>query len=332
MDQRTPNTHKHLEEQIHENLKNITRLSLAPSKRRCDNEDPPPPLPSDSNLSKKKRHDSGASSSSQPPAPQSSAWKKSDTRDTYSSSSKQQSGHHSEQPVEDIPMPDTASLSDLEDTDSDHLLKIKPRIGKKKLSKTDLEGPAYKVAKAFHENNISLNSYEEWSPNCCTDQLIGGPLGQVTIQLQFFFNKDLEYLVSGDKGRRLRVNVSMILVLLMVSLTGGSSANNFTSQDTVPPLIVAKSDLICGFLVLSVSRLMKDTETEVHKFSDGTLQRILDKLDHMVKDFKLYEYNKGMETRIWSEDDRRRSKDFMEVIERRLKIKRIFRSIKSFVG
>ncbi|GJU28172.1 hypothetical protein Tco_1166793 [Tanacetum coccineum] len=67
-------------------------------------------------------------------------------------------------------------------------------------------------------------------------------------------------------------------------------------------------------------------------FSDDTLNRILEKLDHMVKDFKLYEYNKGMEIRIWSEDDRRRSKDFMEVIERRLKIQRIFRSLESFVG
>ncbi|GKE99772.1 hypothetical protein Tco_0023123, partial [Tanacetum coccineum] len=73
-------------------------------------------------------------------------------------------------------------------------------------------------------------------------------------------------------------------------------------------------------------------ETEVHKFSDGTLNRILEKLDHMVKDFKLYEYNKGMEIRIWSKDDRRRSKDFMEVINRRLKIRRIFRSLESFVG
>ncbi|GJX87477.1 hypothetical protein Tco_0339491 [Tanacetum coccineum] len=73
-------------------------------------------------------------------------------------------------------------------------------------------------------------------------------------------------------------------------------------------------------------------ETKVHKFSHGTLNRILDKLDHMVKDFKLYEYNPGMATRIWSEDDRRRSKDFMEVIERRLKIRRIFKSLKSFVG
>ncbi|GJY76030.1 hypothetical protein Tco_0481146 [Tanacetum coccineum] len=73
-------------------------------------------------------------------------------------------------------------------------------------------------------------------------------------------------------------------------------------------------------------------ETEVHKFSDGRLNRILDKLDHMVKDFKLFKYNPGMEIRIWSEDDRRRSKEFMEVIERRLKIRRIFRSLKSFVG
>ncbi|GKF59587.1 hypothetical protein Tco_0176373, partial [Tanacetum coccineum] len=40
-------------------------------------------------------------------------------------------------------------------------------------------------------------------------------------------------------------------------------------------------------------------ETEVHKFSDVTLNRILDKLDHMVK-------------------------DFIEVIERRHKIRRIF--------
>ncbi|GKB57956.1 hypothetical protein Tco_0914142 [Tanacetum coccineum] len=73
-------------------------------------------------------------------------------------------------------------------------------------------------------------------------------------------------------------------------------------------------------------------ETEVHKFSDGTLNRILDKMDHMVKDFKLFKYNPGMTTRIWSEDDRRRSKDFMEVIERRLKIQRIFKSLESFVS
>ncbi|GJS74445.1 reverse transcriptase domain-containing protein [Tanacetum coccineum] len=61
---------------------------------------------------------------------------------------------------------------------------------------------------------------------------------------------------------------------------------------------------------------------ELHKFSDGTLTRVMEKLDQMVKDFHLYEYNKGMETRKWSEDDKRRSKDFITAIEKRLQIRK----------
>ncbi|GJX94680.1 hypothetical protein Tco_0349266 [Tanacetum coccineum] len=69
---------------------------------------------------------------------------------------------------------------------------------------------------------------------------------------------------------------------------------------------------------------------ELHKFSDRTLTRVMEKLDHIVKDFHLFEYNKGMETRKWSEDDKRRSKDFITAIEKRLQIRRIYRSLESF--
>ncbi|GJU37485.1 hypothetical protein Tco_1185839 [Tanacetum coccineum] len=71
-------------------------------------------------------------------------------------------------------------------------------------------------------------------------------------------------------------------------------------------------------------------ETEVHKFSDGTLTRILEKLDYMVKDYELLKYNPGMESRVWTEDDKRRSQEFIKLTKRRLKIRRIFRSLKSF--
>ncbi|GJT96708.1 hypothetical protein Tco_1092226 [Tanacetum coccineum] len=72
---------------------------------------------------------------------------------------------------------------------------------------------------------------------------------------------------------------------------------------------------------------------ELHKFSDGTLTRVMEKLDHMVKDFHLFEYNKGMESRKWSEDDKRRSQDFITAIEKRLQIiEERFRSLESFVG
>ncbi|GKF53370.1 hypothetical protein Tco_0160280 [Tanacetum coccineum] len=62
---------------------------------------------------------------------------------------------------------------------------------------------------------------------------------------------------------------------------------------------------------------------ELHKFSDGTLKRVMEKLDQMVKDFHLWK---------WSEDDKRRSKDFIIAIEKTLQIRRIYRSLESFVG
>ncbi|GJW82476.1 hypothetical protein Tco_0146451 [Tanacetum coccineum] len=62
-------------------------------------------------------------------------------------------------------------------------------------------------------------------------------------------------------------------------------------------------------------------ETKVHKFSDGTLIRILKKLDFMVKDYELFKFNSGMEHRIWSKDDKWRSQEFIKLIERWLKIR-----------
>nr|GEV08890.1 reverse transcriptase domain-containing protein [Tanacetum cinerariifolium] len=45
------------------------------------------------------------------------------------------------------------------------------RIGKKKLSKSDLEGPAFKVVKSFHENIISLQFQIEECQRLLTDQV-----------------------------------------------------------------------------------------------------------------------------------------------------------------
>ncbi|GJZ75161.1 hypothetical protein Tco_0639626 [Tanacetum coccineum] len=72
-------------------------------------------------------------------------------------------------------------------------------------------------------------------------------------------------------------------------------------------------------------------ENEVLKFIDDTLTRILEKLDHTVEGFRLFKFNPGMENRIWSEYDKR-SKEFIEVIERWLKIRRIFRNLEGFVS
>ncbi|GKA33596.1 hypothetical protein Tco_0720025 [Tanacetum coccineum] len=77
-------------------------------------------------------------------------------------------------------------------------------------------------------------------------------------------------------------------------------------------------------------KMMRDSE--VHKFSNGTLTRIMEKLDFMVKDYEIFKFNPGMERRIWIRDEKKRNQEFIKLIEKRLKIRRIFRSLESFVS
>ncbi|GJY20470.1 hypothetical protein Tco_0393036 [Tanacetum coccineum] len=331
------------------------------------------------------------------------------------------------------------------------------RIRKKKLSKADLEGSTFKVVRPFHDNIISLQFQMEECHLLLTDQVdlvnpkghqvvldmskplpLGGPPGQVTIQTQYFFNKDLEYLVSGDKGRRSALSISKLKaaqyldfrlklvpslwieseceydisasyeishwwfkrkefyitrhsapsdsstvrshmwILSVVSLktyeryrynflkeivlrradykeykiseadfknlhpndfedlylrhlqgqlnhlSGADKVHLFNAVNLWIRNSIIRNEWKIYYTIVSKPRavIYRDRndqkkmmqETEVHKFSDGTLNRILDKLDHMVKDFKLFKYNLGMETRIWSENDRRRSNEFIENI------------------
>nr|GFA79075.1 hypothetical protein [Tanacetum cinerariifolium] len=69
------------------------------------------------------------------------------------------------------------------------------RRGITELKSQDLEGPAYELVKVFI-----------W----IKPQPLGGPHGQVTIQSDFFFNKDLEYLRYGSKGRRPALSISKL--------------------------------------------------------------------------------------------------------------------------
>ncbi|GKC07381.1 hypothetical protein Tco_0998991 [Tanacetum coccineum] len=71
---------------------------------------------------------------------------------------------------------------------------------------------------------------------------------------------------------------------------------------------------------------------EIHKFSDGTLQQIDEALDYRVKEFWINRTNPGMNARFWTKKDVDRSKVFMFAIQKRLKTRRIFRNLESFVG
>ncbi|GJY66178.1 hypothetical protein Tco_0468416 [Tanacetum coccineum] len=214
-------------------------------KRRRDDQDPPPPPP-DSDLSKRRRHDTGASGSSQPPAPYSSSWKKSDTRDAPSSSVKQQSGPHDEQPVEDMPILDSANISDSEDTEDDRPATLEPAWVIPTSHVPDAENNwANALAttyQALTENSLlvktgDMRTFINWycqkmgktklTQADLEDQIdwvnpegdqvridiskplpLGGPPGHVTIQTKFFFNHDLDYLRYGSKESGQALSIS----------------------------------------------------------------------------------------------------------------------------
>nr|GFA83985.1 hypothetical protein [Tanacetum cinerariifolium] len=85
-------------------------------------------------------------------------------------------------------------------------------------------GHAFELVKVFHPNVIHLQYQIEECHKLLTDSMddsilrhnvskplpLGGPPGQVTIQSDFFFNKDLEYLRYGSKGSRHALSISKI--------------------------------------------------------------------------------------------------------------------------
>nr|GEY93896.1 histone deacetylase 14 [Tanacetum cinerariifolium] len=96
------------------------------------------------------------------------------------------------------------------------------RRGITELKPQDLEGLAFEIVKVFYPDVIHLQYQMEECHKLLTDSMddsilrhnvskplpLGGPPGQVKIQSDFFFNKDLEYLRYDSKGSRPALSIS----------------------------------------------------------------------------------------------------------------------------
>nr|GFC05620.1 hypothetical protein [Tanacetum cinerariifolium] len=63
-----------------------------------------------------------------------------------------------------------------------------------------------------------------------------------------------------------------------------------------------------------------------------TMHLIDEALDYRVKEFKVNRLNPGLNTRFWTRKDVDKSKEFIFAIPKRLKTRRIFRNLESFVS
>ncbi|GJY46387.1 hypothetical protein Tco_0435450 [Tanacetum coccineum] len=303
------------------------------------------------------------------------------------------------------------------------------------LTQKDLEGPAFEIVKVFHPDVIHLQYQMEECHKLLTDQVddailrynvskplpLGGPRGQVTIQSNFFFNKDLEYLRYGCNGIRPALSISKkkaayyldvgleqmvpdqmwieeeckYIIVAMYGIShwwfqrqrfyidkhtskGDRRAvrtymrvlsvvrievfslygydymkkivlrhlNHLPPEDkkilTTAVNLWTRNLFKHEFTVIDSPRAVTFRDkygvqmimrfNEIHKFSDGTLQQIDEALDYWVKEFKVNRMNPGLNTQFWTRKDVDRSKEFMFAIQKRLKTRRIFRNLESFIG
>nr|GEW26844.1 integrase, catalytic region, zinc finger, CCHC-type, peptidase aspartic, catalytic [Tanacetum cinerariifolium] len=269
----------------------------------------------------------------------------------------QTSASHSEQPVEDVPILDDVNISDLKDTDTAHLSKIKTRhdwlkpipekdrprisklnwiipltnlhvaennwadalaksykdleekkllsktidmrsfikwfwkrIGKKKLRKSDLKGPTFKVVRVFHKNNISLSDFglEELVPSLWIENERHYNISATYTITYWWFNQKDFYITRHNAPPDHREIRSHMWILSITSI------KTFERYDyaLLREILIRRDDHN-----EDRNDQKMQWENKVHKFSDDTLTRVLYKLDHMVKDFRLYQYNLSME--VW---------------------------------
>ncbi|GJS77278.1 hypothetical protein Tco_0727159 [Tanacetum coccineum] len=246
------------------------------------------------------------------------------------------------------------------------------RIRKKKLSKSNLEGPTFKEylvsgdkgrRSALSISKLKAAQYpdfglEELVPSLWIESELRSHMQILSVvslktyeRYGYTFLKEIvlrradykEYKISEADFKNLHPNDFEDLYLLHLHgqlnhLSGADKVYLFNVINLwIRNIIIKKcvEDLQLGIESYQTKLNLTQPDWDAFDFlfkEDYTIVSNPRALDHMVKDFKLFKFNSGMETRIWSEVDRRRSKEFMEVIERRLKIRRIFKSLESFVS
>ncbi|GKD14423.1 hypothetical protein Tco_1198830 [Tanacetum coccineum] len=230
---------------------------------------------------------------------------------------------HSEQSSDDISKQDEGNDSDMEDTDNAHIPKVSTTTWFKPIPESERPatpepefGPfpqmisrnqnitgqnaiptTFKVPGGKQlQGRLDLSNPEghQILRNIYEPLPLGGPPGQVTIQPQFFFNKDLDYLLTGDKERKIALSISKLkaaryldfgLEELVPSLWVESEreydisavygitqlwfrGRNSISTNTVSPLIVKQSDRRCEFSVSVPSQYSRKAQPSAQDRQD----------------------------------------------------------------
>nr|GEW90246.1 retrovirus-related Pol polyprotein from transposon TNT 1-94 [Tanacetum cinerariifolium] len=215
------------------------------------------------------------------------------------------------------------------------------RRGITELKPQDLEGSAFEIIKVFHPNVIHLQYQMEECHKLLTDSVddsilrhnvskplpLGGPPEQM-VPDQIWIEEECQYDIvamhgishwwfqrqrfyidrhtsEGDhRAVRTHMRILSVVKIEVFSMYG---------YNYMKKIVLRRANLNEHVIVERDFKLMKNWTTR-------------------LKEFKINRMNPGLNTRFWTRKDVDRSKAFMFSIQKRLKTRRIFRNLQSFVG
>ncbi|GKE02441.1 hypothetical protein Tco_1390424, partial [Tanacetum coccineum] len=198
---------------------------------------------------------------------------------------------------------------------------------------------AYEVVKVFYPDIIHLQFQIEECHKMLTDQVdwanpegdqvrinvnrplpLGAPPGHVTIQTEFFLNKDLEYLRFSNKGS---------MHVLSISKMKAASYPDFGLELLVPEQMWIED--VCTYDISANEIVLRRADFQEHTIAEKDFKNLYPS-DFEDLNLLLLQDSRNSRSSFWIEKDVTRSKEFITEIERRMKTRSIYRNLECFVG
>nr|GEW58585.1 integrase, catalytic region, zinc finger, CCHC-type, peptidase aspartic, catalytic [Tanacetum cinerariifolium] len=259
---------------------------------------PPPPPPPSTSQSDQSKSTTTPSSSKTAASTEYTTWTTTDTRLMPSVSSIPEDLH-----MDDDTAPDEqVHLSDDEDIENAHIPKVHLQQNWWKPLEEDrpvTPKPAWSIPSSglpVPTNNWAYALASTYTP----------PPENSLLAHRFYIDK---HTSKGDR-RAIRTHIRILSVVRI-------EVFSMYGYDYMKKIILYRADL---------------NELSIAKETSNICTQIDEALDYRVKEFKVNRMNSGLNTRFWTRKDVDRSKEFMFSIQKRLKTRRIFHNLESFIG
>nr|GEX47885.1 hypothetical protein [Tanacetum cinerariifolium] len=224
-----------------------------------------------------------------------------------------------------------SSFNELMDTPLDFSNFLMNRLKVDTLTPELLAGPTYELMKGSCKSLIELEYHLGEVYKATTDQLDWvnpkGKLTNLTVKESFAFNVSLRMFTRS-------IVIQRYVEDLQLGVESYQKRLNLTKPDTYRSDLKRKEAYTAysnpqGFIYQNKdkkNRLMRIDE--LHKFSDGTLTNVRTALDDRLKGIQM----QYLPQTIWRKSDKDRAPAMIQAIDKRLKTRRIMRSVERFVG